>query len=208
MIDNKLNFNEHVSNICRKVSLKLHTLARVSHYMNREKLGLILKAFIESQFGYCPLVWMFHSRACNNRINLLHERALRLVYKIPSLTFDRLLKKDNLFTIHHRNVQKLATEMYKIRNNMSPDIMKCIFPDTTNPYNLRNKNPFKGSNVHTVYNGTETISFRGPETWAIVPEDIKTSKSLYEFKSKIKHWEPSGCTCRLCNIYVNSVGFI
>ena len=145
MIDNKLNFNEHVSNICRKVNLKLHTLARVSHYMNREKLGLILKAFIESQFGYCPLVWMFHSRACNNRINLLHERALRLVYKIPSLTFDRLLKKANLFTIHHRNVHKLATEMYKIRNNMSPDIMKCIFPDTTNPYNLRNKNPFKGA---------------------------------------------------------------
>ena len=49
---------------------------------------------------------------------------------------------------------------------MSPGIMKCIFPDTTNPYNLRNNNPFKGSNVHTVYNGTETISFRGSKTWA------------------------------------------
>ena len=97
--------------------------------------------------------------------------------------------------------------MYKIRNIMSPDIMKCIFPDTTNPYNLRN-NPFKGSNVNTVYNGTEIISFRGPKTWAIVPEEIKTSKPLYEFKSKIKHWEALGCTCRLCNIYVNSVGFI
>ena len=137
---------------------------------------------------------MFHSRPCNNRINCVHERALRLVYNIPSLTFDQLLKKGNSFIIHHRNLQKLATdEMYKIRNNMSPGIMKCIFPDTTNPYNLRNKNPFKGSNVHTVYNGTETISFRGPKTWAIVPEEIpeeiKTSKSLYEFKSKIKHWE-------------------
>ena len=148
--------------------------------MNRETLRLILKAFIESQFGYCPLVWMFQSRACNNRINRLHERALRLVYKIPSLTFDQLLKKDNLFTIHHRNLQKLATEMCKIRNNMSPDIMKCIFPDTTNPYNLRNKNPFKGSNVHTVYNGTETISFRGPKTCAIVLEEIKTSKVIIQ----------------------------
>ena len=156
-IDNKLNFDEHVSNICKKVSLKLHALARVSHYMSREKLRLILKAFIESQFGYCPLVWMFHSRTLNNRINRLHERALRLVYEIPSLTFEQLLKKDNSFTIHHRNLQNLSTEMYKIRNNMSPGIMKCIFPDTTNPYNLRNKNPFKGSNAHTVYNGTETI---------------------------------------------------
>ena len=78
MIDNKLNFNQRVSNICRKVSLKLHALARVSHYMNTEKLRLILKAFTESQFGYCPLMWMFHSRACNNRINRLHERVLKV----------------------------------------------------------------------------------------------------------------------------------
>ena len=83
-IDNKQNFDEHVSNICKKVSLKLHALAMVSHYMSRGKLRLILKAFIESQFGYCPLVWMFHSRTLNNRINRLHERALRLVYKITS----------------------------------------------------------------------------------------------------------------------------
>ena len=64
------------------------------------------------------------------------------------------------------------------RCTKSPDIMKYISPDTTNPYNLRNKNPFKGSNVHTVYNGTETISFRGPKTWAIVPEKIKTSEVI------------------------------
>ena len=75
--------------------------------------------------------------------------------------------------------------------------MKCIFPDTTNPCNLRNKIQFKGSNVHTVYNGTETISFRGPKTWELIPEEIKTSKSLYEFKSKIKQRELPGCTCRL-----------
>ena len=76
-IDNKLNFTEHVSNIC-KVSMKLHALARISNFMCQQKLRTLLKAFIESQFSYCPLVWMFHSRTLNNRINKLHERALRL----------------------------------------------------------------------------------------------------------------------------------
>ena len=74
-IDNRLNFTEHVSKICKKVSTKLHALARVSNYMTTDKLRVIMKAFIESQFGYCPLVWMFHSRTLNNRINNLHERA-------------------------------------------------------------------------------------------------------------------------------------
>ena len=70
-IDNELNFNEHVTNICNTVSQKLHALARISFYMKVNKLRLILKAFIESQFQYCPLIWMFHSRALNTRINKL-----------------------------------------------------------------------------------------------------------------------------------------
>ena len=87
-IDNKLDFTEHVTNLCKKANLKLHALARISHLMSQDKLRLLLKAFIESQFGYCPLVWMFHSRTLNNRVNKIHERALRLVYKDNKLTFD------------------------------------------------------------------------------------------------------------------------
>ena len=76
-IDNKFDFYEHISKLGKKVSLKLHALARVSNYMSSDKLRMIMKAFIESQFGYCPLIWMFHSRTLNNRMNRLHERALR-----------------------------------------------------------------------------------------------------------------------------------
>ena len=87
-IDKKLNFNEHVSKLCKNVITKLHALARVSKFMCQDKLRLLLKSFIESQFSYCPLVWMFHSRTLNNRINKLHERGLRLVYNDSHLTFE------------------------------------------------------------------------------------------------------------------------
>ena len=146
-----------------------------------------MSAFIESQFGYCPLVWMFHSRALYNCINRLHERALRLVYKDPHLTFEELLCKDNSFCIHHHNLQKLATEMYKVRNNLSPTLMKHVFSDREIPYNLRNLNPFQSTDVGTVFNGTETVAFRGPKIWVIVPEDIKNSVLLIQFKEKIKN---------------------
>ena len=85
--------------------------------MNKDKLRILMKAFIESQFAYCPLIWMFHSREINNKINKLHERALRLVYSDHISTFDELLLKDESLTVHHRNLQKLAIEMYKIKHN-------------------------------------------------------------------------------------------
>ena len=207
-IDNQLNFTEHVSNICKKASAKLHAIARISNHMNEQKLRLLMKLFFESQFSYCPLVWMFHSRTLNNRINRLHERALRLVYKDTELTFEQLLEKDNSFTIHHRNLQRLATEIYKVINNESPLIMKLVFPDTINPYNLRNNNPFISTNVHSVHNGTETISYRGPQIWALIPEDIKKSNSTAKFKRLIRNWKPENCPCRLCKIYIANIGFV
>ena len=117
-IDYKLNFNDHVSKLCKKASTKLHALARVSKYIPMNKLRIIMKAFIESQFGYCPLIWMFHSRTLNNRINKIHERALRLVYNDNTSTFSELLTKDGSFRIHHRNIKKLAIEMYKLKHNI------------------------------------------------------------------------------------------
>ena len=176
--------------------------------MSHDKLRLLMKSFIECQFSYFPLVWMFHSRALNNRINKLHERVLRLVYRDMHLTFDELLRKDGSVTIHHRNLQKLATEMYKIHNNLSPSIMKTVFPDRSMSYNLRNIIPFQSTNVSTVSHGTETLSFRDPKTWALVPDGIKHSKTLAEIKANIRIWEPIGCTCRLCKTYVANLGFL
>ena len=80
--------------------------------------------FITSQFSYCPLVWMSHSKTMNNRINKKHENALRLVYKDErNLSFDDLLKKGKLASIHQRNLPILATEIYKVRNDLGSEIM-------------------------------------------------------------------------------------
>ena len=93
-IDNKLNFYEHVDNICKKANNKLQALARIAKYLSPDKLRIIMKTFIESKFNYCPLTWMFHSRQLNSNINKLHERALRIVHKNPNLTFQQLLDLD------------------------------------------------------------------------------------------------------------------
>ena len=87
--------------------------------MTIEKRCIVMKTFIESQFNYCPLIWMFHSRTINNKINRLHERALRIVYFDFKSSFEGLLIKDNSFPIHERNIQRLAVEISKFLNGLS-----------------------------------------------------------------------------------------
>ena len=321
-IDNNLNFNEHVSKLCKKGNQKLHALARISKYLCKDKLKIILKTFIISQFNYCPLTWMFHNRTLNNKtwmfhnrtlnnktwmfhnrtlnnktwmfhnrtlnnktwmfhnrtlnnktwmfhnrtlnnktwmfhnrtlnnktwmfhnrtfnnkINRLHERASRLAYDDDNSSFQELLNLDNSMTIHHRNLHKLATEMYKTKNNLSPIPVQEIFKEHVNlhdlrnnrswdipndlrnnrswdipndlrnnrswdipndlrnnrswdipndlrnnrswdiPNDLRNNRSWDIPNARTVHYGTETIRFRGPKTWEILPTSIKESKTL------------------------------
>ena len=99
-----------------------------------------MKAFIESQFGYCPLIWMFHSRSLNNKINRIHERALRITYNDKSSSIQDLLKKDNSVSIHHRNIRTLATEMFKFLQGLSPLILNEVFAERNCNHNLRGIN--------------------------------------------------------------------
>ena len=206
-LDNDLNFDDHVNKLCKKASGKLHALGRVAQYMDIQQRCKIMNAFINAQFGYCPLVWMFHSRALNNKINRIHERALRIVYNDANSSFNELLIKNRTFTIHERNIQTLAIEVFKIINGISLEIMKEILPlKSTSNYSSRF--PLQTRNIRTVNYGSETISFLGPKIWSIIPEEIKNSSTLIEFKSKIKKWKPINCPCRLCKIYISGVGFV
>ena len=205
-IDNKMAFNDHVSDICTKASQKLHALSRISWYMTVKLRKTTMQSFILSQFGYCPLVWMFHSRKLNNRINGLHERALRLVYEDNESTFRELLNRDESFTIHERNIQTLAIELYKVANGLSPEIMNFVFPLNVKKY--PGQNDFATRNVKNVGSGTETLSHLGPQIWTIIPASIKKSKSLYKFRKEIRNWKPDKCPCRLCKSYIKDLGFV
>ena len=126
-IDPDLTFVKHISSICDKVGKKINALSHLVNYMSLDKCRMVMKAFIKSQFDCCPLIWMFHSRTFNNKINRLHERALRIVCSYYKSSFCELLEKDKSFSIHHKNIQSLAIEIYKFLHNLSPCIMNNIF---------------------------------------------------------------------------------
>ena len=119
-IDSELNFENHLSTICNMVGRKINALEQIANYMPLEKCRIVIKTFIQSQFNYCPLIWMFHSRTINNQINPLHERALRIFYSDFKSSFGSLLMKGNSFSIHEGNIQSLVIEIYKFLNGLSP----------------------------------------------------------------------------------------
>ena len=208
-IDKSLKFNHHISDICVKAGRKLTALGRISKLIPFEKRKCLFKAFIQSQFSYCTLAWMFHDRTLNNKINNLHERALRIVYNDDILSFDELLRKDNSVTIHHRNIQYLAVELYKAKNNLSPEIMKKVFSNREyHGPNLRLPTDFYPPLVKTVYKGEDSLRYFGPLIWNIVPIKMKGLTSLKSFQNEIKKWIPKNCPCRLCKTFVNGLGYV
>ena len=78
--NNKLKFDKLVEKISQKASKKLNALARVTSYAELPKRCFLINAFLKAQFNYCPVVWMFHNRLLNNKINRLHERLLRRIF--------------------------------------------------------------------------------------------------------------------------------
>ena len=205
-IDSELKFVNHITEICLKVSKKIYALCRISSFMSLEIRRTLMKAFIEFQFNYCPLIWMFHSRTLNNKINCIHERSLRTVSSDYNSSFNELLDKDRSFMIDQRNVPSLAIEIYKYQHGLSPAILNEVFKvSETISYGLRMRNEFYARNPKTVRYGTETKSFLSPKIWSFIPQNIKDSGSLPYVSKKTENGNPSAHVVyakHLCNMLV------
>ena len=208
LIDRDLKFDEYVLPQCKKAGKKLTTLIRISKFMTFGQRRSIMKAFIGSQFGYCPLVWMFCGRQTNARINHMYERALRAVYNHEISPFEELLGRGKSETIHRRNIKILVAELLKIKNGNSNDIMtQLICKRNSVGYSLRSQTDFLLPQVKPVNYGVKALRYFGPKIWNILPNDIENSRTLWEFSKKVKSWIPRNCPYRVCESYIYRVGF-
>ena len=130
-----------------------------------------------------------------------------LVYDHRQSTFEELLNQDTSVTIHRKNLQVLATELYKVHHGWAPELMNDIFIKRNVTYNFRKKSTFETKSIKSVYYDSE-ISFIGPKTWQFLPSNVKDSEHLNIFISNIKSWKPENCPCRFCRLYIAGIGFI
>ena len=91
---------------------------------------------------------------------------------------------------------------------LAPEIMTEVFDFIECRYPLRNELKFKSRNIRTVRYGIESAAFVGSRIWTNMPNELKESTSLNEFKSKIKTWKPENCSYKLCKIYLQGIDFL
>ena len=148
--------------VCSKANRKLTILSRMFKFLTFEKRRVLIKSYFESQFKYCPLVWMFHGRQVNNKINHLYEIALRMIYEDSTSSFDTLLDKDMSFSVHNRNIQQLAREVYNAAKGLAPTAKSSLFLQCSNNRHIRSQSDFSIPQVNTVYFGQYSIRYLGP----------------------------------------------
>ena len=120
ILDKKRNFKSHISSVCKKASQKLHALARASSFMDPGKLLFLMNSFINAQFSYCPLMWMFQDRNLNAEVNEFLVGALRID---THGDYEALLKPVNAVSVHQHNLRYLMIEIYRTKNSLENDCL-------------------------------------------------------------------------------------
>ena len=110
--------------------------------------------------------------------------------------------------IYRKKLQKLVTEIFKVKNGLSLELINDVFEFIEKPYSLRATSHFRSRKIRTTKYCIETPFYHGPKLGNLVPNEYKTIESFADFKAKIKTWIPENCPCRLYKTYVDQIGFI
>ena len=114
-----------------------------------------------------------------------------LYKKVNVLSFEELLELDKSLKIHHRNIQLLAIELFKIKNNLPVTIMKDIFQLRALSYSLRSQTDFTRPNINSDYFGISSLRYLAAKVLGMVPNDMKNLNNIETFRNNIIKWEPT-----------------
>ena len=198
VIDNQLKFKKHIENLCKKASFKLHALCRIRKFLTVEKARVLANAFINSQFNYAPLIWMFASKTAINKILKIHYRTHQVVYREYHKSYEELLQINKDISIHQKHLSILALEVYKSNMLFNPEFMWHCFNTNPIPYNLRKGSRLLIPSAKSKNFGTNSIKSRGSLLWNNLPLRLKNSQTTDDFKFEQKNLGKIHCTCTVC----------
>ena len=203
-IDNKLVL-KNIENLCRMAQYKLHTLRRIRKYLTLDKAFLLGNTFINSRFNYASLMLMFcrktlyheieniHHRTLYHKIEKNHHRTLKVIYQSEE-SYENLLESHSV-SVHQKHLPFLVTKIYKNTTQVNPKLRRPYFTYSNITYNLMKRPILYLPSRHSTYCCTNSIHFRGFLIWNNLTRNIKSSKSVPEFKTKIKNFGSIGWEC-------------
>ena len=128
---------------------------------------------------------------------------------MTKIIFKDLLEKYESVSIHHRSLRTLVVELIKVFKGLIPVIFAEAFPvKQESQNNMRNYSYFAMPHAKTVNHGLGSLSYVGSKLWDSIPSHMKETDSINEFKYVIKTWKPDLCSCRLCRVYLQNIGYL
>ena len=195
-IDSKLNFSQHIKNMCSKANQKISALLRIRRFLDLSQANTLCESYILSCYRYCPLIWMFCSKSDNKRIEKTHIRAIRAVTQDFTTPSDEILNTYAVDSIHCVNIRSMLIEVYKCLNKLNPRFLWDIFVPKEPSINLRSGKllalpPQSNSTI-------QSFDFRGSLAWNYLPQNIKEITELSDFKRNLKKISSFYCKCKIC----------
>ena len=197
-IDYLLNFDLHISNLCRKASQQLNILKRLGPFLSKLNKLTIFYTFILSNFNFCPLAWHFCTDKNTNKFEKVQERALRFVYNDFDSTYLELVDKVKVPTLQVRRIRTMALETFKIMNNLSPTCLNSLVKIKTSKYSFRYSNIQDLPRVRTSTYGKKSFKFAAASLWNSLPGHFRRKNSFSQFRRLIQSWNGSECHCSAC----------
>ena len=197
-LDYRLDFDTHISNICKKAAAQLNVLKRLKTFIGFKEKQILIQSFVYSNFNYCPLVWYFSSSKSLQKIEKIHERAPRFLYNDYTSSYDDLLLKSNGCTMLVARQRILCIEIFKTVKQLNPPFMQNIFRLRSSHYSLRNPNSLAHVRPNQTTFGSNSLSCIGPQIWNGLPNEIKSAENLKSFKTLKKQCNGPICKCSAC----------
>ena len=199
-IDNKINFDLHVSDICKKASAQLNALCRLRKFLSFKAKSVLIQSFVFANFNYCPLVWHFSSSKSLSKVESIQRRALRFLHDDNDSSYEYPLTKTGKTLMSVYRLKSLCIEIFKTINNLNPIYMKDIFQlaITDRPVRQHNTHNLKKVSMRTTTFGTKSLISLGPTIWNKLPAHLKSAENLVGFRKMIKNWNGEKCSCKLC----------
>ena len=198
-LDNKLNFDAHISSKCKKAAKQLNALKRIGHLLDLPGRLTIFRSYILSNFNYCPLIWHFCSKTNLSKLEKIQERALRFVYRDYISKYDQLLERAKLQTLHLSRLRSMAIEIHKVVHGEAPPFVGSLFKKRKTDYNLRGSNTLEIPSFNSMTYGKQSLRYQGAKLWNSLPDNFRQVTTLKEFKVLMKTWSGTKCSCALCN---------
>ena len=198
-IDERLNFNNHVASICKKISKQIAVISRFRKLLSIQTKLTLYKAYILPHFTYCSTVWMHCGKTASDKLEKLNKRALRLIFNDNANTYTTLLETANMPSLYDRRVQDMCILIYKVIHGTTPTPLRTLLTLRSKSRNLRGELILVQPRVITTKYGLNTFRYYGPKIWNSLNDELRTSPTLKKFVTRIRKITFDACNCSLCN---------